>query len=59
MAPDERPIPRFIAEPPQEALAYGRWAETLTPEEAAAYEDRAVQELGPECARWLATGEGL
>jgi hypothetical protein len=29
MPPDERPIPRFIAEPPQEALAYGRWAETL------------------------------
>src|SRR3954467_4016453 len=30
MPPDERPIPRFIAEPPQEALPYGRWAETLT-----------------------------
>jgi hypothetical protein len=29
MPPDERPIPRFIAEPPQEALPYGRWAETL------------------------------
>ena len=29
MPPDDRPIPRFIAEPPQEALAYGRWAETL------------------------------
>ena len=29
MPPDERPIPRFIAEPAQEALAYGRWAETL------------------------------
>jgi hypothetical protein len=29
MPPDERPIPRFIAEPPQEAIAYGRWAETL------------------------------
>jgi hypothetical protein len=27
--PDERPIPRFIAEPPQEALPYGRWAEAL------------------------------
>jgi hypothetical protein len=27
--PDERPIPRFIAEPPQEALPYGRWSETL------------------------------
>ena len=29
MPPDERPIPRFIAEPPQEAIPYGRWAETL------------------------------
>jgi hypothetical protein len=27
--PDERPIPRFIAEPPQEGLPYGRWAEAL------------------------------
>jgi hypothetical protein len=23
------------------------------------HQARAVQELGPECARWLATGEGL
>jgi aryl sulfotransferase len=37
----------------------GRWAETLTPEDVAGYEARAVQELGPECARWLATGEEL
>ena len=37
----------------------GRWAETLTPEDVVAYEARAVRELGPECARWLATGEGL
>ena len=29
MPPDERPIPRYIAEPPQDALPYGRWAETL------------------------------
>jgi hypothetical protein len=29
MPPDERPIPRNIAEPAQEALPYGRWAETL------------------------------
>jgi hypothetical protein len=27
--PDERPIPRFIAEPPQEGLPYGRWADAL------------------------------
>jgi hypothetical protein len=29
MPPDDRPIPRFIAEPPQEALPYGRWADAL------------------------------
>ena len=29
MAPDERPIPRFIAEPPQEGYPYGRWADAL------------------------------
>ncbi len=37
----------------------GRWKETLTAEESAAYEARAERELGAECARWLATGEGL
>jgi aryl sulfotransferase len=37
----------------------GRWTETLSSEDIAEYEARAVQELGPECARWLATGEGL
>ena len=35
----------------------GRWAETLTPEDVAEYEARALSELGPECSRWLATGE--
>src|SRR2546423_1586975 len=29
MPPQERPIPRFIAEPPQEGLPYGRWADAL------------------------------
>src|SRR5256885_3959837 len=29
MPPDQRPIPRFVAEPTQEALPYGRWAEAL------------------------------
>jgi hypothetical protein len=29
LPPSERPIPRFIAEPPQEALPYGRWADAL------------------------------
>ena len=37
----------------------GRWAETLTPADVAEYERRAVRELGPECAQWLAIGEGL
>lgn len=36
----------------------GRWKETLTAEECAEYEARAVKELGPECAHWLATGQG-
>ena len=35
----------------------GRWKETLTAAESAEYEARALAELGPECARWLATGE--
>jgi hypothetical protein len=29
MPPSERPIPRYAAEHPQEALPYGRWAEAL------------------------------
>lgn len=36
----------------------GRWRGVLTPEEVAEYEARAIRELGPECARWLAIGEG-
>ena len=35
----------------------GRWADTLTPEEIAEYEARAVRELGTECAHWLAIGQ--
>jgi aryl sulfotransferase len=37
----------------------GRWADTLTAADCEEYEARAVQELGPECARWIATGEGI
>ncbi len=37
----------------------GRWADILTPEEVREYDARAVQELGLDCAHWLATGEGL
>ncbi len=29
MAPEQRFVPRFVAEPPQEELPYGRWAERL------------------------------
>lgn len=32
----------------------GRWRDTLTAEEVQAYEERALAELGPDCARWLA-----
>lgn len=34
----------------------GRWRDVLSAEEVAAYERRALAELGPECAEWLATG---
>ena len=36
----------------------GRWADVLTADESAEYEARTVRELGPECARWLAQGQG-
>ena len=29
MPPSDRPIPRYIAEPPQEQLPYGRWSDAL------------------------------
>jgi aryl sulfotransferase len=35
----------------------GRWADVLTAEESAEYEKTAVNQLGSECAKWLATGE--
>jgi aryl sulfotransferase len=35
----------------------GRWRDVLSAEESAAYEARALAELGPQCARWLAHGE--
>ncbi len=34
----------------------GRWRDTLTAEDCARYEALALQQLGPECAKWLATG---
>ena len=35
----------------------GRWKDTLTPGDSARYEAVALEELGEDCARWLATGE--
>ena len=35
--PEERFVPRFAAEPPQEGLPYGRWAERLSEELRAAW----------------------
>jgi len=34
-----------------------RWRDLLSKEDVAAYEARALKELGPDCAHWLATGE--
>jgi aryl sulfotransferase len=34
----------------------GRWSDTLSPQDKTEYETRAVQELGPDCASWLAAG---
>jgi hypothetical protein len=48
MAPEHRFVPRFAAEPPQEDLPYGRWAERLGEEflAGAAQLDVDAQELG-------------
>jgi hypothetical protein len=47
MAPEQRFLPRFAAEPPQEQLPYGRWAERLTEELlAAALRLQAQEDLG-------------
>ncbi len=35
----------------------GRWRDVLTEEDNANYESRALEELGPECAQWLESGE--
>jgi aryl sulfotransferase len=34
----------------------GRWREVLTANEAKKYEEKALAELGAECATWLAHG---
>jgi hypothetical protein len=48
MAPEERFLPRFAAEPPQEELPYGRWEERLRDElmAAAAGLDAEQEDLG-------------
>ena len=47
MPPSERPIPQFIAEPPQEGLPYGRWAEALAGRFGAAFGDiKSDDDLG-------------
>ena len=35
----------------------GRWKDTLTKEDIEMYENRAIKELGEDCAHWLFTGE--
>jgi aryl sulfotransferase len=35
----------------------GRWREVLTPEDNRRYETIAREQLGEECAAWLATGQ--
>ena len=35
----------------------GRWHDLLSRDDVAAYEARALKELGPDCAHWLATGK--
>ncbi len=37
----------------------GRWHNMLSDEDVAKYEAKALEELGEECANWLATGKGL
>jgi hypothetical protein len=48
VAPDPRFVPRFAAEPPQEGLPYGRWAQTLEERlrEAWAQMDAQDEDLG-------------
>ena len=47
MPPEQRPIPRFIAEPPHEGRPYGRWAESLARHFLAAVEAiEADEDLG-------------
>ena len=56
MPPEQRPIPRFIAEPPHDALPYGRWADQLRGLflEACEAIDAEDEEIGePGEVRWF------
>ena len=56
MAPIDRPVPRFSAEPPQDLLPYGRWAATLRERFLAACEriDAEGEDLGePQEVLWF------
>ena len=57
MPPEQRPIPRFVAEPPHDAFPYGRWAEQLAErflEACAQIETEDDDDLGhPEHIRWF------
>ncbi len=37
----------------------GRWRDQLSDTDSKAYEQRAIHELGGQCAHWLATGENV
>ena len=55
MPPTERLVPRFAAEPPQDLLPYGRWAQTLREEFLAAClrVDAGDDEVGePKAVHW-------
>jgi hypothetical protein len=55
MPPEERLVPRFAAEPPQDELPYGRWEQRLREElMTAARALEGAAELGgePEAIRW-------
>jgi hypothetical protein len=55
MAPEQRYVPRFAAEPPQEELPYGRWEERLRQEflSAALRLDGEEEDLGePGAIAW-------
>src|SRR5215211_1923487 len=46
MPPSERPIPTFAAEPPQEPLPYGRWADALAERFLEAARQEADSDIG-------------